>query len=518
MAVTGESTFNGLSTEASGPFLGEKLAIEVNDFIEHAESFDWDDWLSIINRIAVEREVATRLRRIILSGKAGRLTLWAPSAEEAAKGKQREFRPWCKEEESKVQRGDSPGVLEGPDHEPNVLVYYLLDTLLDQYNIRVNQETDPLNRIAMQQTGKQADATSYSILRFGVLLDETKPGSTVVVTGPPGSGKTHLAVLDLLVPALQMGWHVISNILIQDIPPTLNSRSTIPPERRFHYVRTLSELLKAVINIGLEFPRERILVVRDEGTLGRQRSTAQSQRNRDMKMLTMINRKFRVIEVNLYQISGDVPAELREFCSHRIAKPSQERQDLAYVVTPIKGLKHRVICDIPGIPKRLEMGLPVLYYNDQDIAPLSHDVPVLSVLDQIAKVEVDPETKKPRRFEDQLVAMMEYIDTLKGRRHAEGFNEEELMRIVLLIHRNYNIWGYRKIAQMIDSDLQRLSLSHKWVYNMVFAPNQIRNHENRMLKWCPWCAKNRTTEHEGLRGGKVSADDKDDPDASASSP
>lgn len=471
--------------EHSGPLLGERLAIEINKATKYADTLEWVDWLGLITRFCVDRDTAKRLRQIVLAGQTGRLALVS-----SGDGSGSPFKPWCTELESVVDRGDPPTAVDGLDGRPRALVTYLLDQLLDQYNLAILTEKDPMSRVAMRQSGEEQDTVAYKILRWGVLLDELKPGGGMVITGNPDSGKTFFAVQDVMAPALVRGYNVVSNVDIDPRPEEFKGRLAYAPN--------LSEYLLSIFDAAAL--SRRTLAIRDEGALGRAKQKAQSQRNMDLKMLTMIFRKFGVVEVTVYQIPGDVPSELREFCTHRINKPEQ---GLAYVVTPIVGLNKRIISGIPGLEERQAEKLLTLPYNSLEIPPLAHDVNVLHLIDRLALIERDPKTGEKRSRKDQLAAMRDYIIILRGDKEAEGWNEEQLIHCVTVLHRNVNHWGFRKIATAVDTELTRLGLSHKWVYDTVFRNLHMRGHENRKEKWCEWCLTHRTTEFEGTRTGRV---------------
>lgn len=449
-----------------GPTMGERLARSLRRTVEFPQVATWSELAYLVDAWFVEDSVSEEMQDLISAGRQGRLGIRPGTAG-------REWWPWCPEVETLLDRGDPPAVI------PGFLDYFLRITH-KQVRLRIKHEKDPLTRMGLSQVAAPPDTLNFRILRPGVFIDGLEPGQTMIISGPSGSGKTFMAVYDIILPALQMGYHVISNILFRQ------------PTKNYHYVRTLSEYLLKIIELAID--GKRVLAVRDEGTLGRARSKAQSQRNQDLKMLTMIMRKLGAVEITIYQIAGDVPTELREFCTHEIIKPSARHKDQAFINIPVDGLRGRMISGILGEKEREQYGQPIIIYDTRDIAKLKHDIQVLPLLEYQSAVSYDGEVGIAPSVDEQLHALREYIlkMTARGLPQAVTLTEDELIHYLCILHFNNPQWGFRKLGKALKPQLDDLGHSVRWVYDVFLPAQKIRtNHGLSESDWCEWCVRRR---------------------------
>lgn len=459
---------------------GQQLAQQVRVLVDYAPYAEYGDWEKIVTALFVDADLKSYVLEVLASGAAGLLR----RRKRDEKGSL--WQPWCDEQESEVDAGEPPSAVPG-------LVDYLRQETLRQYGLRVLpiNEPDPLFRAGLSQLPVRPKEMHYEILRFGVLLRGLAPGQTMIITGPPRSGKTYMAVQDVIAPGLQQGYHIVSNIML------------LERIANYHYVRTLSDALLAILDILLADPKARIMFVRDEGAIGRKRSKAQSQRNQDQAMLTMILGKLGVIEIVIYQIAGDVPTELKEFCTHRLVKPSPRRKDRALIVSPIEGLHLTPVQGIPNDEGRRELGQPVLLYDTRDIAKLKHDLAVMPLLEYQEVTAFRkltdggqpdasaPETAMPT-FEEQLRALRKYIVTIKGKNTGVGTTtDEDLLHMIQVLHHNQPKKGFRWTFKCLKEEAEALGHTDWWIYDVAWPSLKIRSHGLRRDEWCEWCDTHR---------------------------
>lgn len=459
---------------------GQQLAQQVRILIDYAPYAEYGDWEKIVTTLFVDSDLKSDMLEVLASGAAGQLRRRRADEEGQL------WAPWCDERDSEVDAGEMPSAMPG-------LIDYLRQEVLRQYGLRIlpANEPDPLFRAGLSQLPVRSREMHYNIIRFGVLLQELGPGQTMVISGPSRSGKTYMAVQDVIAPALEQGYEVVSNIMLRE------------RVKSYHYVRTLSDALLAIIDILLKDPAARIIFIRDEGAIGRKRSKAQSQRNQDQAMLTMILGKLGVREIVIYQIVGDVPTELKAFCTHQLVKPSPRRKDRALIVSPIEGLELAPITGIPADAGRRELRQPVLTYDTRDIARLKHDLAVMPLLEYQevkafggAAAPADPEALESEApmptFEEQLRALREYIVTIKGKSTGVGTTtDEDLIRMAQVLHHNQPKKGFRFTFKCMKEEAEALGHTDWWIYDVVWPSLKIRSHGLRRDEWCEWCDTHR---------------------------
>lgn len=459
-----------------GPTLAERVARRVRSVLDYPELSEWEDWLYIVSVIFVDAgQVSDSVFRIISSGRLGLLGISAKDGFVRAPPAPPPGSPELDSSKvySALELGDPPAAVPG-------LVDYLVLETHRQLRQRIAAEKDPLTRMGLSQILAPQETLAYGILERGVLLQQLRPGQTMIITGRSGSGKTTIAVHDIIAPALQKGWRVVSNIYLES-----------PPDG-YTYVTSLSDYLTAIIKNDIA--GFRTIAVRDEGALGRMKQSAMSERNRELKMLTMILRKFNAIEVTVYQYDGDVPSELRGFCSHYIRKIAREKM-FVRTTSPgeIRGLERRIVSEIPGDRERIERGQRLLTWRSEDIATLVHDIKVeqlLAVLRRFAsdlkKAKSDPLAQKRD--------MLDWIERTTGGKELQ-MTEDDVLKMIQEIHFNKPEWGWRPIDTMIVRAREALGRGAYWTYTSCKTLG-ITNHRltRAGIDKCEWCQRHRDGE------------------------
>jgi len=456
-----------------GPTLAERLVRRIQPVLKHSETSEWDDWLYIIATIFVEAKTSERVLEIVSSGRAGLLGRDANG----------EFYPWAPQptseadlaglstgEYSYIELGDPPAAVPG-------LVDYLLVETFRQLRLRISEETDPLTRMGLSQIAAPEETIAFGILESGVLLQELHPGQTMIISGRSGAGKTTLAVQDLIAPALAKGLRVVSNIYLEGAP------------KGYTYVTSLSEYLVACLKNALEGATT--IAVRDEGGLGRMKQAAMSERNRELKMLTMILRKLRTVEITIYQLDGDVPNELLGFCTHYIRAIARGS---VFVRTPIRGLERRIISDIPDDRARAEMGRPVLSWRTEDVAALVHDIRIdhlLGILRGFARDLKRGKADPNAQFE----AMLDYIQRVTGLKELQ-FTEDDVMKMIQEVHYNKPAWGWRRIDEVVQRAREAVNHGAYWTYTTAKALGIWEHKSLTPRALCDWCRQHRLDDGE----------------------
>lgn len=447
-----------------GPTLGEQIARRVRSVLDNLPAASWDDLWYLLDTVFVGESAADKLERYLTAAMRGRIR-------PAPKGSNEPFDMDCAEEDSAIGPGDPP------DRLPGLLDYVFTETH-HQYRLLIQQEMDPLSKMGLRKIVDPGAPLPFTVLRRGVLLDGLEAGSTMVVSGVPGSGKSYVAVEDVIGPAIERDWHVVSNIEVGNAGPN------------YHHVSKVSDYLLAIIELALA--ERTILSVRDEGAIGRGRSRAQAQRNQDMKMLTMVNRKFGSSaasgnrEVNIYQRVGDVPPELMEFCTHMVIKPRRDRQDVALVNTPV--LRQLAVAGIPGNAERQRLGWKVYTYNPYEQSILAHDLQLLPLL-EYQPVGRDGRPLSPKA---RLEAMRDRILVLKGQVDKETpLTIEQLLRVVMGMHVASTKWGYRKFHELMVDEWTRAGVRSTDALYKLLKDLRITSHADAFDDWCGWCLDNR---------------------------
>jgi hypothetical protein len=455
-----------------GPTLAERVARRVRQVLDSPELSEWEDWLYITSVIFVdEGGVSDQVFKIISSGRLGMLAVSKEGqfirAPPAPPPDAPEFNP--KEIYSVIGLGDPPAAVPG-------LVDYLVLETMRQLRRRIRDEKDPLTRMGLSQIMAPVESLSFGILESGVLLQNLNPGQTMIIAGKSGSGKTTAAVFFVMAPWLARGGRVVSNIYIAGAPAG------------YTYVTSLSEYLRAILANAIE--GYRTLAVRDEGALGRMKQSAMSERNRELKMLTMILRKFNAVEVTIYQYDGDVPSELRGFCTHYIRKISREKMFVRTMVPGvIKGLERRVVSEIPSEAELKAMGRPVLEWRTEDIATLVHDIKIehlLAVLRRFAK-----DAKKQKDRTSQLREMLEWIEHTTGGKDLQ-FTEDQVVDMIQEIHYNKPEWGWQPTEAVVSRARQAIGRGKYWVHTTRQSLG-IKEHKLSRpgIIGCDWCSRHR---------------------------
>lgn len=139
-------------------------------------------------------------------------------------------------------------------------------------------------------------------------------GRTIVITGPRGSGKTHVAAYYILPDCIKLGMTVVGNV------PMLNE---VPG---YHYSELMTDTMKIIC-------RERLAGrytcrLYDEVQLSQKVMRVASHSYQTQADIWALERKFGSITVAILQRESQIPKELREFTDLRLHKPSARDKTL----------------------------------------------------------------------------------------------------------------------------------------------------------------------------------------------
>jgi len=144
-----------------------------------------------------------------------------------------------------------------------------------------------------------------------------KDGRTITITGPRGSGKTHLAVYYIMPDAIKAGLKVIGNI------PFVNK---VPGYR---YSEKMSETMRFISEERLRGNYTCRLY--DEVQLSQKVMRVASHSYQTQADIWALERKFGSMTVAILQRQSQIPSELRDFTDLRIHKPTSRDKTLCEI-------------------------------------------------------------------------------------------------------------------------------------------------------------------------------------------
>ena len=163
-------------------------------------------------------------------------------------------------------------------------------------------------------------------------------GQFVLISGVPGSGKTHLAVI-LAGFCERIGVQVLTNIGF--------SPDTLEEHPRIHVVRSFSTMVRQALEIALKGGTW-VCFLDEAGVWNhRQRSGTKSAINWDI-FLRLV-RKMRGSLVFIEQKEGGFSSTSMEFCSARWLKQSKDKKEIVHLKLPSHGI-NTLIKGIPDVP------------------------------------------------------------------------------------------------------------------------------------------------------------------------
>lgn len=151
-------------------------------------------------------------------------------------------------------------------------------------------------------------------------------GRTVTVTGPRGSGKTHVAVYYILPDCRKMNMKVVGNVpLLKQIPG-------------YTYSERMSETMILICEERLK--GRHTCRIYDEVQLSQKVMRVASHSYQTQADIWALERKFGSMTVAILQRESQIPKELRDFTDLRIHKPSARDKTLMDIYSRGSGVEY----------------------------------------------------------------------------------------------------------------------------------------------------------------------------------
>lgn len=208
------------------------------------------------------------------------------------------------------------------DREDGVVPDKKMEEFVRQAMLQYNKlRNDPPIRTGMYMLVKPDPSKSIS-LRFyedqmSIFIIGYKDGRTITVTGPRGSGKTHIVVYYIMPDAIMAGLKLIGNIpFVNDVPG-------------YRYSEKMSETMRFISEQRLRGNYTCRLY--DEVQLSQKVMRVASHSYQTQADIWALERKFGSMTVAILQRESQIPSELRDFTDLRIHKPSARDKTLCEV-------------------------------------------------------------------------------------------------------------------------------------------------------------------------------------------
>lgn len=240
--------------------------------------------------------------------------------------------------------------------------------LINEYQ-KTRQAGGNLSTIGYSYFGSQASRQPRNLLVDELFAMGMLPGSCMIITGVPGSGKTDFAVSEVYRCAVkQPNVQVIHNISIKNEPE--NS----------HYCAKLSESLERMILHSLKGVQETgrpyiTIWIMDEAQVSRSRTRSTSNIALAQQQVTLLLRKLGGYQVLIYQ-QNNPPMEVRDFATHWANKVSRTHQDwVDYKInSPALTTGQLKIRGVLGWEQRKQKGMEYYEYDTFAISSMTVDI------------------------------------------------------------------------------------------------------------------------------------------------
>jgi hypothetical protein len=208
------------------------------------------------------------------------------------------------------------------DHDARDLSEAELQRFVREARLQYNKlRNDPPIRTGMYMLVAKKPSKDIRMRFFedgtSIFTNGYQDGMTGVITGPRGSGKTHVAVYYVLPDCQRVGMSVVGNIpMLNDVPG-------------YTYSELMSETMTFICRERLAGRNTCRLY--DEVQLSQKVMRVASHSYQTQADIWALERKFGSITYAILQRESQIPAELRDFTDVRIHKPSKRDKTLVDV-------------------------------------------------------------------------------------------------------------------------------------------------------------------------------------------
>lgn len=303
--------------------------------------------------------------------------------------------------------------------------------------VKLRREIPPnLSSIGLSSFSSSSERMDFYDFRSDLFLQGVKPGRTMLITGPPGSGKTHFAMNNLCAEALKKGFNVTSNVKIRDIYNVGDNK------KRYEKASLLSDLLiyacenciRGLEDRGEEYTTYRVY---DEAVISRQKTKQTSHVYINQKLLTHLWRHFKVIEILIEQMKKDTPPEVLSFMTHHIHTPKKGLVDFRRY-EPTR--KSYFLKNIIGFETRVAHNLPAVDYDSYDFTNFDIDISVPVLFIAVEKMA------KKKEFTDPADKYRWLIKLIEKHRGNTTIEKDHVLDVLWLIRKNNPKKGYKELA------------------------------------------------------------------------